>query len=225
MPGFPQYIAVIENAEDTRDLICSTLMAEGCAVHAASSALEGFRLVMATLPELVLLETALPGMSGTDICRELKLSVAASHIPIILLTAPGEEIERVVGLEAGAEDYLLKPFSPKDLLLRIRIAFRHAGGGSALRAGGLALKTDIHKVTLDGMDVSLTATEFRLLEDLWRHRGRVRTREQLLNGVWGYNVKEYARTVDTHIRRLRQKLEHCAGLVETIRGVGYRFRV
>ena len=144
-----------------------------------------------------------------------------------MLTARGEEVDRIVGLTLGADDYVVKPFSVRELVLRIRAILRRGsrpGMGSALCRGALLLDVEAHRVTLDGQEVALTATEFRLLEDLMRHAGAVRTREQLLNAVWGYSFEGYARTVDTHVRRLRAKLGEEVAALETVRGVGYRLR-
>ena len=148
-------------------------------------------------------------------------------IPVLMLTARGEEVDRIVGLTLGADDYVVKPFSVRELVLRIRAILRRGnrpGMGTALCRGALLLDVEAHRVTLDGQEVALTATEFRLLEDLMRHAGAVRTREQLLNAVWGYSFEGYARTVDTHVRRLRAKLGEEAAALETVRGVGYRLR-
>ena len=148
-------------------------------------------------------------------------------IPVLMLTARGEEVDRIVGLTLGADDYVVKPFSVRELVLRIRAILRRGnrpGMGTALCRGALLLDVEAHRVPLDGQEVALTAPEFRLLEDLMRLAGAVRTREQLLNAVWGYSFEGYARTVDTHVRRLRAKLGEEAAALETVRGVGYRLR-
>ncbi|MDY5393808.1 MAG: winged helix-turn-helix domain-containing protein, partial [Desulfovibrio sp.] len=173
------------------------------------------------------LDLMLPGMDGCDVCRRLKAQPVTAAIPVLMLTARGEEVDRIVGLTLGADDYVVKPFSVRELVLRIRAILRRGsrpGTGTALCRGALLLDVEAHRVTLDGQEVALTATEFRLLEDLMRHAGAVRTREQLLNAVWGYSFEGYARTVDTHVRRLRAKLGEEAAALETVRGVGYRLR-
>lgn len=212
-----QRILVIEDENDIRQLLRFNLEREGFAVLEAADGLGG--LHMAT--------SELPGMDGCDVCRRLKAQPVTAAIPVLMLTARGEEVDRIVGLTLGADDYVVKPFSVRELVLRIRAILRRGsrpGMGSALCRGALLLDVEAHRVTLDGQEVALTATEFRLLEDLMRHAGAVRTREQLLNAVWGYSFEGYARTVDTHVRRLRAKLGEEAAALETVRGVGYRLR-
>lgn len=208
-----QRILVIEDENDIRQLLRFNLEREGFAVLEAADGLGGLHMATSELPDLVVLDLMLPGMDGCDVCR--------------MLTARGEEVDRIVGLTLGADDYVVKPFSVRELVLRIRAILRRGsrpGMGSALCRGALLLDVEAHRVTLDGQEVALTATEFRLLEDLMRHAGAVRTREQLLNAVWGYSFEGYARTVDTHVRRLRAKLGEEAAALETVRGVGYRLR-
>jgi two-component system phosphate regulon response regulator PhoB len=169
----------------------------------------------------------LPGMDGLTVCRELARDPASAAIPLIMLTAKGEEMDRVVGLELGADDYVVKPFSVRELILRIRNILKRqaqAGSGASLSLHGVTVNQSAHKASVNGADVDLTATEFRLLTTLMRHAGQALTREQLLNKVWGYQFEGYARTVDSHVRRLRSKLGSAADMVETVRGVGYRFR-
>jgi two-component system phosphate regulon response regulator PhoB len=167
-------------------------------------------------------------MDGFDVCKELKKNPETSEIPIIMVTARGEEVDRVVGLELGADDYVVKPFSPREITLRIRAVLRRGQSTDPARHSwkkdGLAVDFEAHRAEVDGKEIPLTATEFKLLAELIRNQGRVQTRDQLLNSVWGYEFDGYARTVDTHIRRLRQKIGPYAKMVETVRGVGYRFR-
>ena len=220
-----QRILVIEDENDIRQLLRFNLEREGFAVLEAADGLGGLHMATSELPDLVVLDLMLPGMDGCDVCRRLKAQPVTAAIPVLMLTARGEEVDRIVGLTLGADDYVVKPFSVRELVLRIRAILRRGsrpGTGTALCRGALLLDVEAHRVTLDGQEVALTATEFRLLEDLMRHAGAVRTREQLLNAVWGYSFEGYARTVDTHIRRLRNKLGDAAEIIETVRGVGYR---
>ena len=222
-----QRILVIEDENDIRQLLRFNLEREGFAVLEAADGLGGLHMATSELPDLVVLDLMLPGMDGCDVCRRLKAQPVTAAIPVLMLTARGEEVDRIVGLTLGADDYVVKPFSVRELVLRIRDILRRGsrpGTGTALCRGALLLDVEAHRVTLDGQEVALTATEFRLLEDLMRHAGAVRTREQLLNAVWGYSFEGYARTVDTHVRRLRAKLGEEAAALETVRGVGYRLR-
>ncbi len=184
-------------------------------------------MATSALPDRVVLDVMLPGIGGFDVCARLKSQTTTAAIPILILTARGEEVDRIVGLTLEADDYVVKPFSVRELILRIRAILRRgkrAEGGTGMQRGELFLDNDAHRVTIDKKELSLTATEFRLLEDLMRHAGTVRTREQLLTAVWGYSFEGYARTVDTHIRRLRAKLGQEAASLETVRGVGYRLK-
>jgi two-component system phosphate regulon response regulator PhoB len=221
-------VLVVEDDEDILQLLAYNLQASGFDVDAARDGFEALNLARRKVPDLIVLDLMLPGMDGLEICKELKRSPQTSAVPIIMLTARGEEIDRVVGLELGADDYVVKPFSPRELMLRIRAVLRRSGpeeqARTAWRRDGLAVDMDAHKAEVDGADLALTATEFKLLSELIRSQGRVRTRDQLLNTVWGYEFEGYGRTVDTHVRRLRQKLGEHARMIETVRGVGYRFK-
>ena len=169
----------------------------------------------------------LPGLEGTDVCRILKQDEQTRNIPILMLTAKGEETDRVVGLELGADDYVVKPFSPKELVLRINAILRRSQDNSAvsdmIHIGPLSLDIEGHMVMVNEMPVSLTATEFKLMTTLYERRGRVQSRDELLDVVWGYDYMGYGRTVDAHVKRLREKLGEASTLIETVRGVGYRF--
>jgi two-component system phosphate regulon response regulator PhoB len=169
----------------------------------------------------------LPGVDGLEVCRTLKKDPELQRLPIIMVTAKGEEMDRVVGLELGADDYVVKPFSLREVVLRIRKILdrrEKQAAPSILKAAPLVLDLDAHTARLDDQLLELTATEFRLLTHLLRHRGRVQTREMLLDRVWGYSFEGYARTIDTHIRRVRKKMGEAQNLIETVRGVGYRFQ-
>ncbi len=223
-------ILVVEDDEDILQLLRFTLEAAGFEVVTAATGRDGLESAQRHVPGLVLLDLMLPGMSGFDVCRELKRTPTTEHVPVIMLTARGEEVDRIVGLELGADDYVIKPFSPRELVLRIRAVLKRVTGAQEpaprgqWNVDGLFLDEEAHRVEVDGEEALLTATEFRLLAELVRNRGRVRTRDQLLNTVWGYEFEGYARTVDTHVRRLRQKIGRFAAMIETIRGVGYRFK-
>jgi two-component system phosphate regulon response regulator PhoB len=175
---------------------------------------------------LIILDLMLPGMSGLEICKVLKGDTATRHIPVIMLTAKGEEVDKIVGLELGADDYVTKPFSPRELILRINRSLRRGKDKTPsqekLTVGELVLDHARHEVLVKGQPVDLTATEFRLLALLMERRGRVHGRDRLLNDVWGYESVIDTRTVDTHVRRLREKLGPLANYIETVRGVGYR---
>lgn len=222
-----QTILIIEDEEDIRKLLAYNLQKEGYATLDSGDGADGLHIARSKQPDLILLDLMLPGMDGLSVCRELERGKNTAAIPIIMLTAKGEELDRVVGLELGADDYMVKPFSVRELMLRIRnILKRHvqAAARAHLARHGVSLDTEAHKASVENARIDLTATEFRLLENLLRHAGQVRTREQLLDDVWGYHFEGYARTVDTHMRRLRAKLDQAADVLETVRGVGYRFK-
>ena len=222
-----QDILVVEDEGDIRELLRFNLEREGFSVLEADDGRKGLELARRHMPCLIILDVMLPGMDGFEICRQLGGQAETSGIPVPMLTARGEEMDRVVGLSLGADDYVVKPFSVRELMLRIKAILRRGGRAaenSVLERHGIRLRPDAHTVSAGGRELTLTATEFRLLEDLLRHAGTVRTREQLLNNVWGYSFEGYARTVDTHVRRLRSKLGEAAATLETVRGVGYRIR-
>jgi two-component system, OmpR family, phosphate regulon response regulator PhoB len=218
--------------EDERDLIGTleyNLRREGFNTRAAltgSSALAA--AAEEPRPDLVLLDLMLPDMSGIEVCRKLKMADRTRNVPVIMLTAKGEEIDRVVGFEVGADDYVTKPFSVRELLLRIRAVLRRlqtpeAGEAETISFGSLRVETAAHRAWVDDEEASLTALEFKLLTTLLARRGRVQTRDTLLSDVWGITAEVTTRTVDTHVKRLRQKLGSAGDYIETVRGVGYRF--
>ncbi|GAB1254485.1 response regulator [Desulfovibrio falkowii] len=222
-----QQILIVEDEADIRELLRFNLEREGFSVLEAADGNEALRLARQHLPDLMLLDVMMPGPDGFEVCRLLGAQAETAHIPVLMLTARGEEVDRVVGLSLGADDYVVKPFSVRELMLRIRAVLRRgtrSGESPVLERHGIRLRPDAHTAEAHGEELQLTATEFRLLEDLLRHAGSVRTREQLLNKVWGYSFEGYARTVDTHVRRLRAKLGHAASMLETVRGVGYRIK-
>ena len=224
-----QKILVIEDHRDTRELLKYNLASAGFEVIAQEDGRQALETAHSFRPDLVLLDLMLPGLDGLEICRRLKQDQQTSAIPVVMLTAKGEEIDRIVGLELGADDYVVKPFSPRELILRIKAVLRRLDSGdkplvNAWTAEGLHVDFEAHQVTVDDEPVPLTATEFKLLGELILGRGKVQTRDHLLDTVWDTHFEGYSRTVDTHVRRLRQKLGPYAQWIETVRGVGYRFR-
>ncbi len=221
-------ILIVEDEADILNLLEYHLRSEGYEVFTAANGLDALKLARKHHPDLLLLDLMLPGLDGLEVCRELKRDPKTSDMAVIMLTAKGEELDKVVGLELGADDYVTKPFSPRELVLRVKAVRRRMRTDGVPPAfwecEGLRIEEDSHRVFIDGKDTDLTATEFKLLSELIHNRGKVLDRDQLLNNVWGYQFSGYARTVDTHIRRLRQKLGPYADWVETIRGVGYRFQ-
>ncbi len=218
-------ILVIEDDADIRELLRFNLEKEGFTALESGDGERGLAMAREHCPDCILLDLMLPGLDGLEVCRRLTSSSETRDIPVMILTARGEEMDRVVGLSLGADDYVVKPFSVRELMLRVRAVLRRRRRpeSGAVDAHGIHLDPHAHIVTVQGQEVPLTATEFRLLEDLMRHAGIVRSREQLLERVWGYAFEGYARTVDTHMRRLRAKLGEQQKYLETVRGVGYRF--
>lgn len=222
-------ILVVEDEEDILDLISYNLKQAGFSVIAVESGEEALEVASEEKFSLVLLDLMLPGIDGLEVCRLLRAKPETKNIPVLMLTARTEEVDRIVGLELGADDYLTKPFSPRELVLRVRAILRRAEvvesvSDGTIRVGSLTIDPIEHRVQLLGEEIELTATEFRLLLTLAQRRGRVQSREELLNVVWGYEHSGYRRTVDTHLRRLRAKMGEAADYLETVRGVGYRFR-
>jgi two-component system phosphate regulon response regulator PhoB len=222
-------VLIVEDEPDIRSLIVHHLTRDGFRCRTAATGAEALSRVRAAVPDLVVLDLMLPEMSGLEVCRRLRGDPATAAVPIIMLTAKADEIDRIVGLELGADDYVAKPFSPKELVARVRAVLRRAHPGEAtarpLGAGGVSLDPARHVVTVDGRPVELTPKEFDLLHALLGAAGRVLSREHLLNRVWGYSRADEieSRTVDVHIRRLRAKLGAEERRIATIKGVGYRF--
>jgi two-component system phosphate regulon response regulator PhoB len=221
-------ILIIEDEKDIVDLIEYHLKQAGFSVISALDGPTGLERARKKRPDLIILDLMLPGMGGKDICRALKSNPLTLSIPILMLTAKAEETDRLIGFELGADDYVTKPFSPKELVLRVKAILRRKEvdqeGEKIIRIGDLLVDIDRHEVLINNSPVRLTSTEFKLLVELASKKGRVQTREHLLDRVWGYTYEGYARTVDTHIRRLREKMGPLGDSIETIRGVGYRFR-
>jgi len=221
-------ILIIEDEKDIVDLIEYHLKQSGFSVSSALDGPTGLERARKKNPNLIILDLMLPGMEGKDICRSLKSNPVTQSIPILMLTAKGEESDRLIGFELGADDYVTKPFSPKELVLRVKAILRRkeidSEGEKVIQIGHLLIDIDRHHVSVKKSPIDLTSTEFKLLVELASKKGRVQTREHLLDRVWGYTYEGYARTVDTHIRRLREKMGSLGDSIETIRGVGYRFR-
>lgn len=223
-------ILVIEDESDIAALIAYQLTHAGFQVRTASNGREALRVLDADPPDLIVLDIMLPEISGTDLLKTLRSRKETERTPVILLTALREEEDRVRGFELGADDYVSKPFSPKELVLRVRAVLRRAkpsdgerGPGRRLRAGPITVDIDAHRVTVNDEEVQLTPTEFRLLEVLMERRGRTQSRSALLEAVWETTVDIETRTVDMHMGRLRSKLGEAGALIETVRGFGYRF--
>jgi phosphate regulon transcriptional regulator PhoB len=221
-------VLVIDDEKDIVSLLRYHLEKAGFQCLEGMDGAAALRLVREHRPDLLILDLMLPGMDGLEICRHLRQDAATSRLPILMLTAKTEEVDRVVGLEVGADDYVVKPFSPRELVARVRAILRRAqepADVSIRRIGELEVDESRHSVTVDGTPVELTAKEFGLLCALIRANGRVLNREQLLEGVWGYAdaAEIESRTVDVHIRRLREKLSVEAKRIVTVKGVGYRF--
>lgn len=221
----PDTILVIEDEKDIRDLVALHLKNAGYGVVATAKGDEGLATAQKTLPALIILDLMLPGMDGLEICRRLKKEERTKTIPLVMLTAKRDEIDRVLGFELGADDYVTKPFSPRELVLRIKkiLERRTTNAPSEFRCGMLAADFTKPRVTVKEQNVPLTAIELKLLQHLYATRGRVQSREILLDRVWGYNSAVNTRTVDAHVKRLREKLGLAGHLIETVRGLGYRF--
>ena len=221
-------ILIIEDEQDLAELLAFNLEREGFRPIISLNGSEGFQRACSEPPGLILLDLMLPGMMGTDVCRELRKRPETADIPIIMLTARGEEIDRVVGLELGADDYLVKPFSTRELLLRIRAILRRSlprsepASSTLLSVAGITIDPEQCRVSTQEGGVSLTTTEYKLLLHLAERAGRVQSRELLLQNVWGYNYLGDTRTVDTHMNRLRAKLGSAGEAISTVRGFGYR---
>jgi DNA-binding response OmpR family regulator len=221
-------ILIIDDEQDVIDLLTLHLRKAGFALSTATDGVAGLRLAREESPALIILDLMLPKMPGLEICKVLKSDAATREIPVLMLTAKAEEIDRIVGLEFGADDYVTKPFSPRELVLRVN-AILHRGKGEVveekkLTIGLITVDPARHQVDVGGKPVRLTSVEFKLLSMLMRRQGRVQERDRLLNEVWGYESVINTRTVDTHVRRLRKKLGKAADAIETVRGFGYRIR-
>ncbi len=220
-------ILVVDDEPDALEVLGFKLREAGYTPLFAKDGTRALAAARDDKPDLIVLDLMLPEVDGLEVCKILRRDAATAAIPVIMLTARAAEMDRVLGLELGADDYVTKPFSPRELVIRIRklLARTKAAEDSSgqLRIGEVEIDVPRHAVRVAGQPVVLTATEFRLLEILARRRGRVQSRDRLLQDVWGYENPIDSRTVDTHMRRLREKLGESAGQLETVRGVGYRF--
>lgn len=221
-------ILVVDDEPDALEVLGYNLREAGFTPLLVADGARALAAARADRPAVIVLDLMLPEVDGLEVCKILRRDPATAAIPILMLTARASEMDRVLGLELGADDYVTKPYSVRELVLRIKkLAARTAGPdetGSTLQHGKLELDVQQHRVAVAGNPVELTATEFKLLETLLRRRGRVQTRDRLLQDVWGYDNPVDSRTVDTHMRRLREKIGSAADYLETIRGVGYRFK-
>lgn len=222
------HILIVDDEADVADLLSFTLKNEGFNVSTAGDGEQALKKIRQNPPSLVVLDLMLPGVSGTDVCRTIRRDPQLTNIPIVMLTAKSEETDRIVGFELGADDYIIKPFSPRELVLRVRAVLRRGHSdvkskSAILKAGALLVDTERYQVTIKGKPIELTSTEFKLLALFMERKGRVQNRDKLLQDVWNYEASIDTRTVDTHIRRLREKLGPQGEMIETVRGVGYRF--
>ena len=222
-------ILIIEDERDLAELVAFHLRQEGFSTEICGDGRSGLARALQAPPDLVVLDLMLPQLLGTEVCRELRREARTAAVPVLMLTARSEESDRVVGFEIGADDYLTKPFSVRELVLRIKALLRRSAAtpgesapGKVLRIGALMLDPARHEVTVNGVAIALTSTEYKLLQTLAERRGRLQSRDTLLQDVWGYHYVGDTRTVDTHITRLRTKLGCAGDLIQTVRGFGYK---
>jgi two-component system phosphate regulon response regulator PhoB len=220
-------VLVVDDEPDLLELVRFHLAQAGFEVEIARDGRQGLESIRRRRPDLVVLDWMLPDLSGTEVCRQVRSDPQLRDLPILLLTAKAEEVDRVVGFELGADDYVTKPFSPRELALRVQAILRRTSAeqvaSDVLERGSIALDTERHRCSVDHVEVILTAKEFRLLQTLMSRPGRVLSRQRLLDEVWGSDITVTERTIDTHLKRLREKLGAAGDLIETVRGVGYRF--
>jgi two-component system phosphate regulon response regulator PhoB len=230
MNGGRGLVLIVDDERDLRTLLEFNLRQAGWQTAEASTGAEALARARTLTPAVIVLDLNLPDVSGTDVCRVLKADPQTAGIPVLMLTARGSEGDRILGLELGADDYVPKPFSVREVVLRVESVARRrapveiAPGDERLKAGGVELDLAAHLVYVEGKELPLTLQEFRLLAYLVQGRGRVRTRDELLSDVWNASPDLETRTVDTHVKRLRDKLGTAGELIETVRGVGYRIR-
>ncbi len=226
-------ILIVDDEKDIVDLVSYNLAKAGYRVERCFDGDAALRQIQARVPDMLILDLMLPGVDGLEVCRRLKADKRTARLPILMLTAKGEETDRVVGLEMGADDYVTKPFSPRELMARVKAVLRRGGAAEAGKEGenavrfeakGLSLDSEKHEVRVRDKVVDLTAKEFQLLAFMGARQGRVLTRDFLLGQIWDLETEVETRTVDVHIRRLREKLGPAAKLIRTVRGVGYKFQ-
>ena len=222
-----QKIYIVEDEPDIRDTLKYNFSNEGFKVFTAPDGEEALSNIKKVLPDVLILDLMLPGLSGLDVCKSIRADDDIKDMSIIMLTAKGEEIDRVIGFELGADDYVTKPFSVRELILRVKVLLKKQRESlvenKLVTFGPIRIDLDAHELKINDKEIVLTALEFKLLQHLVKRKGRVQTREQLLGDVWGYSAEVTTRTVDTHIKRLREKLGNTSDYIQTIRGVGYRF--
>ena len=220
-------VLLVDDERDLLSLLDFNLRAAGYETLLATTGEQALSQLRRRVPDLVLLDLMLPDVSGTEVCRQIKADPRTRHLPVVMLTAKGEEVDRVVGFELGADDYVTKPFSVRELMLRIKAVLRRASPGRPAErppesVGPIRVDVDAHRTYVDGAEIQLTPLEFKLLTTMMARLGRVQSREQLLEDVWQMSAEVETRTVDTHMKRLREKLGSGRDLLETVRGVGYR---
>ena len=222
-----QKIYIVEDEPDIRETLKYNFSNEGFKVFTAPDGEEALSNIKRVLPDVLILDLMLPGLSGLDVCKSIRADDDIRDMSIIMLTAKGEEIDRVIGFELGADDYVTKPFSVRELILRVKVLLKKQRESlvenKLVTFGPIRIDLDAHELKINDKEIVLTALEFKLLQHLVKRKGRVQTREQLLGDVWGYSAEVTTRTVDTHIKRLREKLGNTSEYIQTIRGVGYRF--
>ncbi len=221
-------VLVIEDDKNIAKLLSYNFEKAGFNCNISLSGEDGFNFLNSYPVDLVILDIMLPGVDGFEVCRRIKASDKLKRIPVIMLTAKGEEVDRVVGLELGADDYIVKPFSPRELILRVKAILRRSApqedNKEIINYKNLSVDKAKHKVCIGAKEISLTLMEFNLLVTLIERQGRVQTRDRLLEDVWGMNSEADTRTIDTHIKRLREKIDPLGRYIETVRGMGYRFK-
>jgi len=220
-------ILIIEDEKDLAELLAFNLEKEGFTIRCSFDGISGLAAARDEIPDLVVLDLMLPGLLGTEVCKALRKDTRTARIPVLMVTAKSDEIDRVVGFEVGADDYIVKPFSMRELTLRVKAILRRceseqSTAASLLNLGGITIDTERHRVMSSDVEIDLTSTEFKLLLYLAERRGRVISRDQLLQNVWSYHEVGDTRTVDTHITRLRSKLGPPGDQVKTVRGFGYK---
>jgi len=218
-------ILIVEDDADIVEVIDYNLKKEGYLTAAVLNGEDALSFAKKIKPELIILDLMLPGIDGLDVCRALRQQQETANIPIVMLTAKSQETDKIVGLELGADDYMTKPFSPRELIARIKAVlrrFKRASQKKLVKIGSIIIDKLKHKVTVSGRKILLTPTEFKLLEFMAESPGMVLSREQLLSGVFGYDSESYDRTIDAHMKSLRKKLGKARDYIETIRGIGYR---
>ncbi len=224
--GITKTIYIVEDEPDIRETLAYNLSQEGFKVSEFSDAESCLDKIQKKKPDLLILDLMLPGMSGLDLCKQIRADKSLQNLAIIMLTAKGEEVDRIIGFELGADDYVTKPFSVRELILRVKVILKKqtdtTENNELVEFGPIKLNLDAHEVLINDDEIILTALEFKLLKHLVQRRGRVQTRDQLLGDVWGYSSEITTRTVDTHIKRLREKLGTVGDYIQTVRGVGYR---